>query len=618
MAEIEIIKGANNGNPPDTLRQMYPKVNNNFLNINTEMTGHINSKTAHKAEDISYAGSVPATNAADAIDSVSTRISEIVAQSGDDITEIVDARKGYTVLGDRLNSSDIVLSGKVDKVPGKGLSSNDYTSAEKEEVQKIPSKADKDYVDTKISAVSNGSPKGVYPTLAALTSAYPSGDSGIYVVSSNGNWYYWNGTVWTSGGVYQSTEIADGSVDEDKLSFIPITGVPSKNLFNKSTVLMDRYVLYNNGAIDVLVGYCASDWIKIAPNTTYTKNDPQQLAFYDSNKNYVSGLDVATTFETPADAAYLRLTVAAGNLDSLQLELGATQTSYESYGAKINPNSLPSSYTEVYENLIVVAKSGAYYKTINEALANANDSAAAPVTILIMPGVYEESVKLIGRYVSLVGVNKETCIIKTYTNDYYNPPVDLSANAHLANLTIIADDNGTTTPPGGVGGLPAYAIHHDIAGRGYSYTDPKNQGTSRVNNCVMISKHTHAMGIGLCNKQTLILENCEFIAYGSSAFRAHNFIGAGATGQRMIVKNCEMHNEGTTASIVLQDANHGTGGAGDNTDTVFSFINNVSWSENGGLENSILPDTPMAAGCVAGYIKLGKQSFGNSAPEINA
>ncbi|MCM3205606.1 hypothetical protein [Paenibacillus illinoisensis] len=510
------------------------------------------------------------------------------------------------------------LNTKVDKVVGKGLSSNDYTNDDKAKVASVEFKADIAYVNTKVSSVASGSPKKTFSTFAELQAFYPAGNDGIYIVVADGSWYYWDGNSWVAGGVYQSAGVADGSITTEKLAFTAIKGTASKNLFDRSTALIDRYVMYNNGAIEVLAGYCASDWIKILPNTVYTKNDSQQLAFYDSAKNYVSGLDAATTFTTPANASYLRLTVVVGNLETLQLERGPNQTSYETYDAKVSVNSLPPEYKQIYANTIVVAKSGGYYKTINEALESAVDSATTPVTILIMPGIYEESVNLIGRYVSLVGVNKDTCIIKTYTNDYYHPPVDLSANANLSNLTIIADDNGTTTPPGGVGGLPSYAVHHDIAGRGYSYADPKNQGTSRVSNCVLISKHTHAMGIGLSNKQTLILENCEFIAYGSSAFRAHNFIGAGATGQRMIVKNCEMHNDGTTAPIVLQDANHGTGGAGDNVDTVFSFVNNVAWSEMGGQSSAIQSDTPASAGCVAGHIKLGVASFGNSSSAINA
>ena len=41
------------------------------------------------------------------------------------------------------------------------------------------------------------------------------GAEGGYVA---GNWYYHNGTTWVSGGVYQSTGIADGSIDYNKLS----------------------------------------------------------------------------------------------------------------------------------------------------------------------------------------------------------------------------------------------------------------------------------------------------------------------------------------------------------------------------------------------------------------
>lgn len=109
MADIEIIEGADNGNPPDTLREMYPKVNRNFQRLNTELTAHKNSTSAHKAEDITYTGQVPGNDVKEAIENVNTRISEIVAQSGDDITELVDSRGGYDVLGDRLDASDARL-----------------------------------------------------------------------------------------------------------------------------------------------------------------------------------------------------------------------------------------------------------------------------------------------------------------------------------------------------------------------------------------------------------------------------------------------------------------------------------------------------------------------------
>lgn len=100
----------------EKLRDSNPKINQNFQNLNTgignvekKINDHINSSTAHKAEDISYSGQVPGTDVKEAIDNVNGRISDIVAQSGDDNTEIVDARGGYPVLGDRLNASDAQL-----------------------------------------------------------------------------------------------------------------------------------------------------------------------------------------------------------------------------------------------------------------------------------------------------------------------------------------------------------------------------------------------------------------------------------------------------------------------------------------------------------------------------
>ena len=66
-------------------------------------------------------------------------------------------------------------------------------------------KADIVYVDTITSSIASGSPKGAYETLAVLETAYPTGNTGIYVITTDGNWYYWSGSAWTSGGVYQST-----------------------------------------------------------------------------------------------------------------------------------------------------------------------------------------------------------------------------------------------------------------------------------------------------------------------------------------------------------------------------------------------------------------------------
>ena len=70
-------------------------------------------------------------------------------------------------------------------------------------------------INHQIKNVASGSPKGAYASLSALQSAKPNGDSGIYVTTDNGHWYYYN-NGWKDGGAYQSDGLADKSVGIEK------------------------------------------------------------------------------------------------------------------------------------------------------------------------------------------------------------------------------------------------------------------------------------------------------------------------------------------------------------------------------------------------------------------
>lgn len=67
-------------------------------------------------------------------------------------------------------------------------------------------KADQSFVDAQLASIVSGAPKGTFSNLSSLREAYPNGTDGIFLVLSNGNWYYWNDDQndWLSGGVYQS------------------------------------------------------------------------------------------------------------------------------------------------------------------------------------------------------------------------------------------------------------------------------------------------------------------------------------------------------------------------------------------------------------------------------
>lgn len=79
----------------------------------------------------------------------------------------------------------------------------------------IDRKADKTFVDAQFASIVSGAPKGTFTTLDSLKAAYPSGTEGIFLVLSDGNWYYWNSSTstWTSGGIYQA--------EKSKFSIIP-------------------------------------------------------------------------------------------------------------------------------------------------------------------------------------------------------------------------------------------------------------------------------------------------------------------------------------------------------------------------------------------------------------
>jgi len=113
-----------------------------------------------------------------------------------------------------------------------------------------------------------------------------------------------------------------------------------KNLFNLSTITTGHYVNYVNGNLDANASYHASDYIPVSQNTDYFTSYAYMMAFYTSSKVFISGLlstqrESGATFTTPANAAYLRVTLTPSVLSSMQVELGTIKTIYEAFGYKL-------------------------------------------------------------------------------------------------------------------------------------------------------------------------------------------------------------------------------------------------------------------------------------------
>ena len=601
------------------LRDAWPKWKANLIAVNNQVMTHIaGTADKHASQDITYTGGFAGkTEVNAALDQAKTEIDTIVVSASID-PEVAFARESlvkgetFATLDARLEESeqDLVtysaenvtqLAAKVDKVVGKGLSTNDYDDIEKGEVAKVASKADTAYVDTQIAAVTDGTPKAVYATLVALQTAFPTGTAGIYLVTADGKWYYWNGSAWTAGGTYQATGIANGAVTPIMNANAPINIIPSAKMptFTPSTIQ--------------------------SSSSTITVNFKNGQMLVDSNKGYVTcssdfSIDVANGY-------YLVLTwiTGGGKLSITQLETitrTALVPAYNKYVLFYNGNGrlyspisaydllLEKTYSSLlnFENTIIVAKSGGDYDTIQGAIDSfypyPTDS---ETTIMVMPGVYEEAIDTKGRYISMVGVSKKDCILINNSGNYDTPPLNIDAPIYVEDMTIIATHDGSVEVDKSL--WKSYAVH----------CDNNASGKYEFFNCILESDNMAAIGIGLGQDQTLKLRNCELISHTDAdspwvnhgALYAHNDLQV-STEQHLIVDNCRIISDNGKA-MYIDDV--GTGGSIMDA----SFYGNMLYSKTLGKTDIVQVTTPVTAGKFSGTsITLNVKSYGNNLAELNA
>lgn len=185
--------------------------------------------------------------------------------------------------------------------------------------------------DLIVNGVIDGSPRGVYANLSALQTAYPSGASGVYLTSDNGHWYYWNGSAWTDGGVYQATEIADGSVSIEKLDD------------NLQRLVIEKLDITLNDFID----FCKYDNIN-------GKVKPIKDSTVDGNGNHLQALK---QFVYIKDSTKIKMSgIAMGNSYFLDKDFNVIN----SLGQLFN-NGNPMNFTDVGGNVSFDVNNENYY-----------------------------------------------------------------------------------------------------------------------------------------------------------------------------------------------------------------------------------------------------------------
>lgn len=155
-----------------------------------------------------------------------------------------------------------------------------------------------------------------------------------------------------------SGEIVDSYAREqiEKEKSVYIT-TANKNLFAVETVTENYSVSSGNGQLVQLSGYNTSDFISIAPNTPYTFSLRHTVAFYDENKEYISGSPSSasgeTTLTSPETAKYLRFAYFRDYAQGVQLRVneGDTLLPYEPYGGYIKSEHIEKKYKLVCDTV---------------------------------------------------------------------------------------------------------------------------------------------------------------------------------------------------------------------------------------------------------------------------
>jgi lysophospholipase L1-like esterase len=285
-----------------------------------------------------------------------------------------------------------------------GRLSNDETQ--------LAEKATLSYVDTKTAAIASGAPKGVYATLSALQTAFPTGNSNIYVVTTDGKWYYWNGSAWTAGGNYLSQTNVATNTDLHKLT----DGWAYLYRNTDFTFTDGNALLSADGTVSTSPAYNAqydgvTNFINISGFTHVSalifQNDglaTAALAFYDANGTFISshGSNVASSayqlIPIPANATQIKY--------SYYIDSRAASRSMPnlSYIGLYNANSLSAKQTTNTNNITILQNR--YFRS--DALFD--PSVATQGKGILATGIVTDSTKFVSDYIPITNAD----ILYTY------------------------------------------------------------------------------------------------------------------------------------------------------------------------------------------------------------
>jgi hypothetical protein len=148
--------------------------------------------------------------------------------------------------------------------------------------------------------------------------------------------------------------VQDGTPTPDIPVEVESVGDKTKNLFDKSKAKDSYYISSTDGNLAWNANNLATDYIEVKPNTTYcmSENVAKHGAFYNANKEFVSGIIYTSIINVPDDASikYFRGSATKTLKDTLQIVEDSQITEYEPYGYRI-PVKVSNDTEEIITNI---------------------------------------------------------------------------------------------------------------------------------------------------------------------------------------------------------------------------------------------------------------------------
>jgi len=347
---------------------------------------------------------------------------------------------------------------------------------------------------------------------------------------------------WESGGINSNTGAELVNVERTRTGFVALADVKKV----VASEFKHIYVFcYSSASND---GYIAEDFFHGSINTLVLSD-----RITDTNVKYVRFM-INNTIATTSNFSF----IGGANIEGLLERVGDIET-------------------ELARRIVaIVDKNGnGNYTTISDAVLGTNDGDA----ILVMPGIYDESVHMNRKERYIIGLCKETCILRNGKQLRAEPPIELTMGG-IYNMTIYAGTYDTTnTEQSAV--AKSYGIHCD------SWSSVESVKVV-VRNCDIKSEWHAAVGLGVrfgasvefvdCTFTT----NCEstystsgtFIPMGAFFFHDDDSVTSGVGGS-LSVRNCKFI--GKKYALRYAESRN------DDVMTSVEFVGNTFYSEEYGI-----------------------------------